>query len=63
MSKATGLDIDVNVNLNVSYDTAQTCLRILNTFLSNNPDYKLCESVGASDGKGTVYVYDIAIPF
>ncbi len=69
MKTETSLDIDLNVNLNVSHETAETCLRILNTFLKSHYDCKLYEKeipvteipVGCSNVK--VYQYEMSIPF
>ena len=64
MAKATSIDIDVNVSLNVSYDTAETCLGILNEYLKNNPGFWLRESKGVdSCSIDPIYSYDIVIPF
>ena len=64
MAKATSIDIDVNANLNVSYDTAQTCLWILNQYLKNNPGYRLGELKGVdSCNVNPFYFYSMEIPF
>lgn len=64
MSKVTSIDIDVNVSLNVTYETAQTCLGILNQYFRNNPGCCLneirCDELSESD---TVYSYALVVPF
>ena len=64
MAKATSLDIEVNVSLNVSYDTAQTCLRILNQYFKNNPGTRLDETKDVdSCSVDPIYSYGMEIPF
>ena len=63
MSKQTSIDIDVNVSLNVSHETAQTCLGILNQYLKNNPGCKLYENrTDELRDCDKAYSYDLSIP-
>lgn len=59
MSKATSLNIEVNVSLNISYDTAMTCLGILNQYFKNNPGVRLDETKDVD----SIYSYGMEIPF
>lgn len=64
MSKVASIDIDVNVSLNVSDDTAATCLGILNQYFKNNPGCRLSESKDVdSCSIDPIYSYDMEIPF
>ena len=63
MSRAASIDIDVNVHLNVSYETAETCVKIVNQFLQNNPGSKLDETKDETQHPDPVYSYDLLIGF
>ena len=64
MSKVTSIDIDVNVSLNVTYETAQTCLGILNQYFKNHPGCKLSENrTDELRDCDKAYSYDLSIPF
>ena len=64
MSKLTSIEVDVKAKLKVDYETAETCLRLLNAFLEDNPGSMLNETVTPVDCSSVpIRKYHIAIAF